>query len=186
MRKYERYKPSGIEWLGEIPEHWEVKRVKDILSNTKYPIKTGPFGSQLKGDDLKDEGVVCVYSQRNVIDNQFEEFKYFVDSNKAIELSAFKVKANDILITTRGTIGRASLLSDKCKIGILHPCLIALRINKKLVNYNFFLYYLNDSGVFQKYIASESNATTIEVIYSNTLNVFIKIIPPLSEQTAIS
>ena len=31
MRRYEKYKPSGVEWLGEIPEHWEVKRVKDIF-----------------------------------------------------------------------------------------------------------------------------------------------------------
>lgn len=30
MKQYEKYKPSGIEWLGVIPEHWEVKRVKDF------------------------------------------------------------------------------------------------------------------------------------------------------------
>lgn len=30
MKRYEKYKPSGIEWLGEIPAHWEVKRVKDL------------------------------------------------------------------------------------------------------------------------------------------------------------
>ena len=30
MIRYDKYKPSGVEWLGEIPEHWEVKRVKDF------------------------------------------------------------------------------------------------------------------------------------------------------------
>ena len=30
MKRYDTYKPSGIDWLGEIPEHWEVKRVKDF------------------------------------------------------------------------------------------------------------------------------------------------------------
>jgi len=30
MNPYPTYKPSGIDWLGEIPEHWEVKRVKDL------------------------------------------------------------------------------------------------------------------------------------------------------------
>lgn len=30
MKQYDTYKPSEIEWLGEIPEHWEVKRVKDF------------------------------------------------------------------------------------------------------------------------------------------------------------
>ena len=45
MKRYDTYKPSEIEWLGEIPEHWEVKRVKEIgnvvlgkmLCNTPQP-----------------------------------------------------------------------------------------------------------------------------------------------------
>ncbi|MGA1826609.1 MAG: hypothetical protein ACMUIP_18300 [bacterium] len=32
MRKYEKYKDSGIEWIGEIPEHWEVKKLKYIAN----------------------------------------------------------------------------------------------------------------------------------------------------------
>ena len=28
MTRYDTYKPSGIEWIGDIPEHWEVKRLK--------------------------------------------------------------------------------------------------------------------------------------------------------------
>lgn len=31
IKRYSAYKESGIEWLGEVPEHWEVKRVKDIV-----------------------------------------------------------------------------------------------------------------------------------------------------------
>jgi len=32
-RPYPKYKPSGIEWLGEVPEHWEVKRLKFLFRN---------------------------------------------------------------------------------------------------------------------------------------------------------
>ena len=32
LKKYNNYKDSGIEWLGEIPEHWEVKRIKDVFN----------------------------------------------------------------------------------------------------------------------------------------------------------
>jgi hypothetical protein len=31
MEKYEKYKDSGIEWIGEIPEHWEVNRIRRLL-----------------------------------------------------------------------------------------------------------------------------------------------------------
>jgi len=59
MKCYEKYKPSGIEWIGEIPEHWEVKRLKRFAKicngqdhksvfdlNGKYPImgSGGEFG----------------------------------------------------------------------------------------------------------------------------------------------
>ena len=30
MMKYSTYKFSGIEWLGDVPEHWEVKRLKEV------------------------------------------------------------------------------------------------------------------------------------------------------------
>lgn len=32
LEKYEAYKDSGVEWLGEVPVHWEVKRLKDFAS----------------------------------------------------------------------------------------------------------------------------------------------------------
>ena len=44
---YEKYKDSGIAWIGEIPEHWSVKRLNDI---GKY--RKGPFGSALKVDSF--------------------------------------------------------------------------------------------------------------------------------------
>ena len=28
MKRYEKYKPSGIEWIGEVPEHWDLKKIK--------------------------------------------------------------------------------------------------------------------------------------------------------------
>jgi type I restriction enzyme S subunit len=30
MKKYEKYKPSGVEWIGEIPAHWKIKKIKHL------------------------------------------------------------------------------------------------------------------------------------------------------------
>ena len=38
MKRYPHYKDSGVAWLGEIPQHWEVKRLKFLLSE---PLKYG-------------------------------------------------------------------------------------------------------------------------------------------------
>lgn len=38
MKRYPTYKDSGVEWIGEIPEHWEIKRLKYLV---KEPLKYG-------------------------------------------------------------------------------------------------------------------------------------------------
>ena len=63
LKAYPRYKSSGVEWLGDVPEFWEVKRLKDLLKAKKNAIKTGPFGSQLLSSEMYDEDVK-VYNQK--------------------------------------------------------------------------------------------------------------------------
>ena len=46
------YKPSGIEWLGEIPHHWEVRSVATLGKFFK--------GSNISKNDLQDSGVCVV------------------------------------------------------------------------------------------------------------------------------
>ena len=51
LPRYENYKDSGVEWLGEIPEHWEVKKLKHIaklrLSNVDKHTRTNEKSVQL-------------------------------------------------------------------------------------------------------------------------------------------
>ena len=181
-----KMKDSGIEWIGEIPKEWEMRKLKYILKSEKYNIKTGPFGTQLKGNDLREEGDVPVYNQRNVIDNQFHSPSVFVTLDKANELAGFHTKPNDVLITSRGTIGKAAILPNGVKEGVLHPCLIALRVNQDIVNLEYLLYYINGFDGFAINVFLESNATTIEVIYTDTLkNIFVTL-PQLEEQKRIA
>ena len=48
---YPAYKESGVEWLGEVPAHWEVKQVRHVLQTGQSGLKIGPFGSMLKLED---------------------------------------------------------------------------------------------------------------------------------------
>lgn len=31
LKRYDAYKPSGVEWLGEIPEHWQIEKIKYLF-----------------------------------------------------------------------------------------------------------------------------------------------------------
>lgn len=178
-------KESGVEWIGKVPEHWEVRRLKSICQSKKYAIKTGPFGTQLKGQDLYPEGDIRVYNQRNVIDDNFNECSFYVTHKKASDLKSFYTQPNDLLITSRGTIGKCSILPDNVPMGILHPCLIAVRIDQKICTIEWAKLFIGESNCFATNIFLNSNATTIDVIYTDTLKNVIITIPPVFEQKKI-
>lgn len=178
-------KDSGVEWIGKIPKHWEIYKIKNCCKSEQYSIKTGPFGTQLKGEDLQPQGDVAVYSQQNVINNDFTKIRYFVSFKKAETLKGFYTKPDDVLVTSRGTIGKAAILSPSFPIGILHPCLIALRLNQKICQNDWLVMYVNETDCFKTDVYLSSNATTIDVIYTGTLkNIYIPI-PPYEEQIEI-
>ena len=178
-------KDSGVQWIGMVPEHWEVRKLKNICKSEKYSIKTGPFGTQLKGQELQPEGDVRVYNQRNVIDNQFIETQFYVSSEKAKELESFYTKPLDLLVTSRGTIGKCSILPLEAPMGILHPCLIAMRIDQRICDIKYTQLYIGESSCFSTNVFLNSNATTIEVIYTETLKSVVIPVPPVKEQQSI-
>lgn len=177
-------KDSGVEWIGEIPKHWVIVPLKYVFTSGKDSIKTGPFGSQLQSSDYVSEGIK-VYNQRTVYDENFIQNELYVDYDKFQQLSGFEVFSEDILITSRGTIGRCTIVPDEIERGILHPCLIRIRINDNLLNKNYLKRYINDSSIFIETVKLESNSTTIDVIYSDTLKNLQFPLPPLSEQQQI-
>lgn len=177
-------KDSGVEWIGEIPSGWLCIPIKYITEGNKDSIRTGPFGSSLKSDEFKDEGI-RVYNQRSVYDEDFSKSNLFVSDEKYRELKSFEVIPKDVLITSRGTIGRMTVVPDDGEIGVLHPCLIRLRLNREIISDRFLWFYMNQSSLFLTSVLFESNSTTIEVIYSETLSNVRFPLPPLSEQQEI-
>ena len=180
-----KMKESGIEWLGEVPAHWEVKKIKHILLNKKGSIKTGPFGSQLTTGDMEGTDIKVI-NQRNVIDNDFDFGDNFINHEKYIELRAFTIFPGDILITTRGTIGRTAIFPNKNGTSILHPCLMRLQVDEKYWLKELIALIIQGSGYFLEQLKILSNATTIDVIYSESLkNVTIALPPTREEQKRI-
>lgn len=183
-----KMKDSGIEWLGEIPAHWEVKRLKYLLKEKKGALKTGPFGTQLKTSDYvtMSDNTIKVYTQRNVLDNDFSSGEDYINDDKFDELSSFEIFENDLLVTTRGSIGRSAIFKFGNARGVLHPCLIRLQLNENKVLIDWVRNYFNNTSYFLENVKMESNSTIIEVIYGGTLSEISLPIPKdLDEQKSI-
>ncbi len=177
-------KDSGIEWLGEVPAHWRVGAIKYFVLEKNGAIKTGPFGSHLVSSDMQS-GTFKVYNQRSVIDGDFDSGDNFISEKKFAELAGFETFPGDLLITTRGTIGRAAILPENAERGILHPCLLRLQPDNSRIDTTFLKALIQDSDLMKTQLSYLSNATTIEVIYSYTIASVIIPVPPLAEQDAI-
>lgn len=179
-----KMKSSGFYWIGAVPEHWEIRSIKNLLALEKGAIKAGPFGSDLKGTDIIDKGFK-IYNQRTVLDNDFTQGTDYISKSKFNDLSVFEVKEGDILLTTRGTIGKASIVPCEFEKGIIHPCLIRLRVDKTIVKNEFVSLIFNEAKYFFELIKMESNSNTIDVIYADTLKFMKLLIPPIKEQERI-
>lgn len=177
------YENQTLEWMSSLPEGWLAVPLKYILEDNS--MKVGPFGSQLSGIDFKDEGY-WVYNQRTVVDENFEENTVFIDEEKYKLMKGFRVNAGDILITTRGTIGRICKIPFDYYEGIIHPCIIKFRLLEDRLLFSLLKHVFNNSDIVKDQLLFMSNATTIDVVYSGTLKNIIIPIPPKNKQESIS
>ena len=171
-------KPSGIEWLGDVPAHWEVKRIKLVTES----VKAGPFGSALTKDVYVGAGY-RVYGQEQVIPNDFTIGDYFITPEKYEELSQYKVSPGDILISCVGTFGKIAIVPNSIEPGIINPRLIRLRCSKAIIA-EYLVEVMRSIVTFEQF-ASFTRGGTMDVINIGTLNEIFVALPPTEEQEGL-
>lgn len=175
-------KDSGVEWLGEVPEHWEIKNAKYVL-NDNLGIKIGPFGSALKLDDMVASGYK-VYGQENVIGNDFSLGQRYISDTKFTEMIVYKVEPKDILITMMGTIGKCQVVPDCIDTGIIDSHLIKLRMNTLMLP-DYFVILIDQSNLVKTQFALQSKGSIMQGLNSTIIKGLLLPVPPISEQDDI-
>jgi type I restriction enzyme S subunit len=116
-------KDSGVEWLGEVPEHWEISS----LSHVADLIQTGPFGSQLGVDDYVEEGISVINPQSILEDGVDYSNGPFVTDAKAVALTRHIFQFNDIVLARRGEMGRCAVIGRGDPVALCGTGSILLR-----------------------------------------------------------
>ncbi|MEZ8867880.1 restriction endonuclease subunit S [Vibrio splendidus] len=171
-------KDSGVEWLGEIPEHWGVTRFKFLCEN----IIAGPFGSSITKDMYVKSGFK-VYGQEQVIPNNFSLGDYFISAEDYLSLERYKVSTGDVLISCVGTFGKVAVFPSTAQAGIINPRLIKAKIHKH--NSPYFIREYLKSVTVAKQFDQFSRGGTMGVINIAILNEIVSTKPPYVEQCEI-
>lgn len=181
MRTYDNYKESGIQWIGEIPEHWEVKKIK----HTTY-IKARVGWKGLRSDEFLDEGFAYLLTGTDIKNGSVDwQNSYFIDKARYDDDPFIQLQEDDLLITKDGTIGKIAIVDKLEKPTCLNSGVFVLRSTGKswLTKYQFNILA---SNIFKSFIDYTSYGSTILHLYQNVFNEFQFPLPPFEEQTAIA
>jgi len=166
--------------IGRIPKEWEVIS----LENGSLRIRTGPFGSQLKKSELSESGVK-VYTQENILKNDFSLGNLYVSYDKFKKLKTMEVELGDVLLTIRGSTGYSAVFPEGAERGIIHTNLAYIRVKRSLLLPEYLSLLINDYPLVKSQIITLSSATTLGALYAKHIKKIKIPLPPLQEQQKI-
>ena len=173
-------KESGIDWIGQIPEEWEVIKVKF------FTYMKGRIGWQgLKADEFIDEGPYLVTGTDFKNGRVNWDTAYHISQKRYEQAPEIQLKQGDLLVTKDGTVGKLALIDELPDSASLNSHLLVLR---PLFNRydNHFLYYVLSSLEFKNYFQKVSIGSTMDSLSQEKMGEFIFALPNINEQNSIS
>ncbi|TXD83112.1 restriction endonuclease subunit S [Subsaximicrobium wynnwilliamsii] len=171
-KRYENYKNSGVEWLGEIPEHWEVRRIKYLFNEINERSENG------------SEDLLSV-SQYTGVTNKTDKVEDGGMLTNALTLEGYKkVQKGDlvsnIMLAWNGSLGFSPF------DGITSPAYSIYRLYDGNVK-RYFHYLLRTELYKAEYKRNSSGVIESRLrLYTDDFFNILSILPPLEEQTAIA
>jgi type I restriction enzyme S subunit len=171
-------KDSGIEWLGEVPEHWVQTPIKHALNgiiDTEH--KTAPF---FEGGEYLVVRTTNIKNGKLILDGA----KY-TDLDGYIEWTRRGVpNPGDILFTREAPAGEACIVPDDRKLCVGQRT-VTLQVNHATLNSRFALWSLY-GGISAKFIADLSQGSTVAHFNMSDIGNIPIMLPQIEEQSTIA
>ncbi|MDD5679599.1 MAG: restriction endonuclease subunit S [Kiritimatiellae bacterium] len=175
-------KDSGVEWLGEIPAHWDVKRLKYVLLKN---------GGGVWGDDDDGNGMIVLRSTEQTIDGKWNIETPAKRLLTATEQYKYKLAQGDLLLTkSSGSelhIGKTTIVTKE--IAGMACCFSNFMQRIRPINCasSKYIYYILNSILGREQMVYLSNTTTgLANLNGNIIGSIFTAMPSLEEQQAIA
>lgn len=172
-------KPSGVEWLGNVPAHWDVVPIKFALD---MPITDGPHSTP----EFIDEGIPFLSAESVKNDElDFNKKRGFISAEDHATFSKkYRPKCGDVYMVKSGaTTGNVARVKTHEEFNIWSP-LAVLRPHNKKSTTDFIFYVLKSKSFFYSVELSWSFGTQQNIGMGVISNIRIAL-PPISEQIEI-
>jgi len=169
-------KDSGVEWLGEVPAHWDVRKfyfgIKAIIDNRgRSPSYIDSGIPILEARQLSDEAMECS-----------SDFGKYISEESHSEFVRDDVAPGDVLMVTVGTIGKVGVVGENPDYVILQN-IVGFRVDDDIVS-GFMGIYLKSGAAFMAMQATNKESILSSVKVSDFIQHKMPL-PPLAEQKAI-
>ncbi|WP_348800405.1 restriction endonuclease subunit S [Flavobacterium adhaerens] len=177
-----KLKDSGVEWIGEIPEHWETIKFKYII---RTKARLGWKG--LKAHEYVDESEFKFLSTPNIkhVDIDFQK-AYHITKFRYEESPEIMLELGDVLLVKDGsTLGISNIvkyLPSKCTV---NSSIAVLKIGDKNILDPFYLNYFLKSTTMQNLIELKKDGMGVPHLFQSDINNFSVLILPIDEQKMI-
>lgn len=182
-RHPEQFKDSP---LGRIPRGWSVAGFADFTSSARPFIKTGPFGSALKGEHWTDEGVPVITIGALGEGDFVKSELLYVSETKARSLAAYRVRAGDVVFSRVADVGRSVVVTTAEAGWVLSSNLMWISLDPLRVVPDFIWLNLSGNEVVRRQIRQLVNAGGRDVANGKVLRAMRLAWPQYEEQQRIT
>jgi type I restriction enzyme, S subunit len=172
-----RFKPSGIDWLGDVPEHWEVKRLRFVSPHITVGIVVEP------SKYYEDEGVPCLRSLNVRANALVERDLVYISPESNRLLAKSMLRKGDLVAVRSGQPGTTAVIDDRFD-GANCIDLIIIRRSKR-ADSTFLSHYLNSSTAQAQFTEGTGGAIQQHFNIGTAADLWV-VQPRLSEQLAIA
>ena len=182
LKPYQNYKDSGVPWLGDVPEHWKVRKQRQVVKLLVSNVDKHSFENE-KAVRL------CNYVDVYKHDRITERLHFMKATATEDEIDRFRLREGDVLVTkdseSWNDIGVPALVEYAADDLICGYHLAILRPHLEQIIGAYLLRAIQSQGVASQYYVSANGVTRYGLTHQGIKNVQIPI-PPLPEQHAIA
>ena len=177
MRKtYPSYRKSGVPWLGEVPAHWAVRRLKNLCSSY------GQYGANIPASQYQETGIRFIRTTDITEEGSLTKEGVYLQPQ---EVADHILNHDDILLSRSGTIGRSFIYQRD----IHEPCAFAgylVRFAPETHQLARYIHLFTKTTAFGAFLRTEAISSTIENVNAEKYANCHVPLPPPAEQTAIA